>query len=393
MPTLLVTRARALDASGVSDDSWIMARDGVIEAVGLGESWRPRAEAESEPPTVVDADGAYVTPGFIDIHVHGGGGRTFADGPAAMEAALAVHRAHGTTRSLISFVSSPLDALTIGLRQVAELRDRDSLVLGAHAEGPYISPAQRGAHDLSALRLPSTAEVDEILDAAGGALQQITLAPELPGALEVIERLVDSGVNVAVGHTDADYEQARAAFDAGATIATHLFNAMAPVHHRRPGPAVAAIDCPDVTLELVNDGRHLADSIVRLVFAAAPGRVALVTDAMAAAGAPDGEYQLGSRAVTVSNRTAVLSGTDSLAGSTLTLDESLRRALAVGISEAAAVAAVTLTPARALGVADRLGRIAPRYIADLVVLDEKWNVQRVFAAGRELSTSADVTST
>jgi N-acetylglucosamine-6-phosphate deacetylase len=303
-----------------------------------------------------------------------------------MEAGLAVHRAHGTTRSLISFVSSPLETLCNGLRQIADLRDRDPLVLGAHAEGPYLSPDRRGAHDPSALRLPSADEVDEILESAEGALRQITLAPELPGAIDVIERLVESGVAVAVGHTDADYEQARTAFDAGATIATHVFNAMAPVHHRRPGPVVAAIDTPDATLELVNDGRHVADPIVRLVFASAPGRVALVTDAMAAAGAPDGEYQLGTRAVSVSDRTAVLAGTDSLAGSTLTLDEALRRALTLGISEIDAVTALTQTPARALGLDKSIGRLAPGYAADLVILDPSWQVRRVFADGRELRT-------
>jgi N-acetylglucosamine-6-phosphate deacetylase len=387
MVALLVIRARAVDARGVSDDSWVLAVDGVIQAVGIGESWRERADDLGDGLVVVDANGDTVTPGFIDLHVHGGGGHTFSDGPQAMEAALAVHRAHGTTRSLVSFVSSPLEALATGLREVAELRGADTLVLGAHAEGPYLSPKRRGAHDASALRLPTVGEVDELLDAAGGALQQMTIAPELPGALDVIERLVESGVTVAVGHTDADYDQASAAFDAGATIATHVFNAMAPVHHRSPGPVVAAVDSPDVTLEVVNDGHHLADPIVRLLFAAAPGRVALVTDAMAAAGAPDGEYRLGSRAVSVSDRTAVLAGTDSLAGSTLTLDEALRRTLAVGVSEVDAITALTRTPARALGLDDRLGRIAPGFAADLVLLDADWTVRRVFAAGNELPTS------
>ena len=394
MAALLVIRARAVDANGVSDDSWVLAVDGVIRAVGLGESWRERVDnlnggdggdGELE---IVDADGDTITPGFIDLHVHGGGGYSFSDGPAAIEAALAMHRSHGTTRSLVSFVSSPVDALAIGLRNVAELRDRDPLVLGAHAEGPYLSPDRRGAHDASFLRRPTIDEIDDLLDAAGGCLQQITIAPELPGALDVIERLVESGVAVAVGHTDADYEQARAAFNAGATIATHVFNAMPPVHHRRPGPVVAAIDSPGVTLELVNDGHHVADSIVRLVFAAAAGRVALVTDAMAAAGAPDGEYQLGDRAVSVSGRSAVLAGTDSLAGSTLTLDEALRRTVAVGVSEVEAVAALTSTPAHALGLDDRLGRLAPGLAADLVLLDAGWQVRRVFADGRELPASS-----
>jgi N-acetylglucosamine-6-phosphate deacetylase len=159
------------------------------------------------------------------------------------------------------------------------------------------------------------------------------------------------------------------------------------VHHRSPGPVLAAIDSHDVNLEVVNDGHHLADPIVRLVFGSAPGRVALVTDAMAAAGAPDGEYQLGSRAVSVSDRTAVLAGTESLAGSTLTLDEALRRTLAVGVGEVEAVTALTRTPARALGLDDRLGRLAPGIAADLVLLDRDWTVRRVFAAGQELPTT------
>jgi N-acetylglucosamine-6-phosphate deacetylase len=387
MRALLVIRARVVDASGVSDDSWVLARHGVIEAVGIGESWRERTAATGEAPITVDADGETLTPGFIDLHVHGGGGYSFSDGTEAMQAALATHRAHGTTRSLISFVSTPLDTLANELRQVAEFRERDPLVLGAHAEGPYLSPHRRGAHDVAALREPSTAEIDEILDAAAGSLQQMTIAPELPGALKVVERLVDAGVVVAVGHTDADYDQALAAFDAGATVATHVFNAMAPIHHRHPGPVVAAIDSVDTTLELVSDGRHLADPVVRLLFASAPGRVALVTDAMAAAGAPDGEYQLGSRAVSVSDRTAVLSGTESLAGSTLTLDEALRRTIALGVSEVDAVAAVTRTPAHALGLDQSLGRIAPGFAADLVLLDARLNVRRVFAEGRELPTT------
>jgi N-acetylglucosamine-6-phosphate deacetylase len=397
MAAVLVIRARAVDARGISDDSWALVVDGVFRAVGIGESWREHVDrdrlsgsdridaAAASELEVVDADGATLTPGFIDLHAHGGGGHSFADGVDAMQAALATHRSHGTTRSVLSFVSGPLDGLATSLRQVAELRAADPLVLGAHAEGPYLSPVRCGAHDPSALRHPSAAEVDDLLDAAAGSLQQMTIAPELPGALDIVERLVESGVCVAVGHTDADYERTRAAFDAGATIATHVFNAMAPIHHRRPGPAVAAIDAGGVTLEVINDGRHLADAVVRLVFGAAAGRVALVTDAMDAAGGPDGEYLLGSQAVSVHDRTAVLRGTDTLAGSTITLDEALRRALAIGISEVDAVTAVTRTPARALGLDDRLGRIAPGYAGDFVLLDSDWRVRRVFAAGEELT--------
>src|SRR3954447_3181978 len=152
MPSLLVVRARIVDASGISDDSWVLARDGAIEAVGIGETWRDRTAGFEDEQTTVDADGETLTPGFVDLHVHGGGGHSFAEEADAIAAGLALHRRHGTTRSLVSFVSGPLDSLADGLRQVADLRERDQLVLGAHAEGPYLSAARRGAHDAAAPR-------------------------------------------------------------------------------------------------------------------------------------------------------------------------------------------------------------------------------------------------
>jgi N-acetylglucosamine-6-phosphate deacetylase len=227
--------------------------------------------------------------------------------------------------------------------------------------------------------------LDGLLEAAAGTLRQITIAPELPGALESIDTLVAAGVVVAVGHTEADADTARAAFDRGATLLTHAFNAMPGIHHRQPGPVVAALRDERVTLELILDGHHVHPDVARIALREAPGRVALVTDAMAAAGAADGDYALGELNVSVRDGLAVLSGTSTLAGSTLTQDAALRNAIhLVGMDPAAAVAALTAVPARVLGLGDRFGRLAPGYAADLVVLDPDWRVRGVWADGRPL---------
>jgi N-acetylglucosamine-6-phosphate deacetylase len=380
--SFLVHRARVLDCNGSSDDSWVRAHDGVITAAGVGDGWRAglRSDTTPEDLEIVDAAGHWLVPGFIDLHVHGGGGHSFEDGPESMAVALETHRRHGTTRSVISLVSSPIGTLTSRLVEVAELCAADPAVLGAHLEGPYISSSRRGAHDASALRTPDLEEVETLLEAAAGHLSQVTLAPELPGADRVIPRLVEAGVVVAVGHTDCDYAQARAAFDGGASLLTHAFNAMRGIHHRDPGPVAAAFDDARVTLEVVADGQHVADPVIRLASGAAPRRIALVTDAMAATGASDGDYRLGSRDVSVRGGVPTLAGTDILAGSTLTLDAALRRALSAGVARADAIAALTSTPARALGLDHRFGQLRPGYAADLVLLDETWTVQRVITS-------------
>lgn len=378
---LILHGGRLVDAEGETGDAWLVSDGATIVAVGLGDAWR--AEAAARPGIeVVDADGRWVTPGFIDLHVHGGGGHSFEHGADAIAAALAAHRAHGTTRSMISLVSNPADTLQTLVAEVADVCAADPTVLGSHLEGPFISLERCGAHDVTALRPPSLDEVERLIEVSAGTLRQVTIAPELPGALPVIERLVEAGATVAIGHTAADYGQARAAFAAGASSLTHTFNAMPPLHHRRPGPIGAAIDDPAVTLELINDGIHVGDTMVRLAFTAAPGRVALITDAMAAAGAVDGRYRLGSRDVVVADGVATLADTGTLAGSTLTLDVAVRRAVALGLSPAAAVEAVTLAPARALGLDDRLGRLRPGYAADLVILDADWTVHTVHSPPR-----------
>lgn len=375
--TLLLHSALLTDERGETPDAWVLFEGDVISAVGAGQA--PEATEK------VDLAGARLVPGFIDIHGHGAGGHSYDDGGEQLAAALTTHRAHGTTRSVVSLVANPLAALRSSLAEVAELTVADPLVLGTHLEGPYLAPGKRGAHHVDYLREPDPITVDELIAASHGTLRQITIAPELPGADDAIDRFVAAGVKVAVGHTEADYDTAARAFDRGASILTHAYNAMNGIHHRAPGPIVAALSDPRVTLEIVLDGYHVHEQVVALTLDEAPGRVAFITDSMAAAGSEDGHYRLGELNVTVRDGLAVLSGTDTIAGSTLTLDAALRRAVdVVGLSWPDAVAAVTSVPARALGYGDRLGLFEPGYAADAVALDAEGHVAGVWAAGARL---------
>ena len=377
---ILFHGAQKLDAKGEVDEFWMLVDGPDIVVTGSGT---PGPEIALAGDTRVDVGGRWLVPGFLDLHGHGGGGFSFDDGAESIAAALLTHRAHGTTRSVISLVANPLDAVSISLGLVADLAADDPLILGSHLEGPFLAPANRGAHSSEYLIDPSPGAIEQVLTAARGTLRQLTLAPELDGALEAIDVLVEVGVMVGIGHTVADERQAHAAFDRGARILTHAFNAMPGIHHRDPGPIVAAFDDPRVTLELIMDGKHVHPSVVRLAFAAAPGRIALVTDAMAAAGVGDGDYQLGSLNVAVRDGLAMLRGTTTIAGSTVTQDSALRQAIRdVHITPERAIEALTLTPARALGLDDRHGLLAPGYVADAVILDHAWQVEEVWANGQ-----------
>lgn len=376
--SVLFHGARKLDADGEVADFWMLAEGDSIVATGSGTG-HPRADR------MVDVAGGWLTPGFIDLHGHGGGGHAYDDGTQEIIAALAVHRAHGTTRSVLSLVANPVEALERSLDAIAGLSERDPLVLGSHLEGPYLAMERRGAHSPDFVHDPDLGEVRRLLAAARGTLRQFTIAPERPGALEAIDVLVAAGVTVAVGHTEATLEQARAGFEHGARLLTHAFNAMPGIHHRAPGPVIAAFDDERVVLELVLDGEHVHPEVAAMTFHVAPGRVALVTDAMAAAGASDGDYRLGSLNVTVKDGLALLSGTSTIAGSTLTADVALRCAIErAGIPPIDAVTALTSTPARVLGLHGRLGLLRSGFAADAVLLDDAWQVRGVWAAGTRL---------
>lgn len=378
----VIHSARKLDADGLVDDFWLAIERGRIAAIGTGAGWRGYADGAE----VTDAGGRWLTPGFIDLHGHGGGGFAYEGGRDAILGALATHRAHGTTRSVLSLVANPVDELCANLGIIADLAAEDELVLGSHLEGPFLNEKRKGAHNPRFLRAPDDPEaIERLIGAARGTLRQITIAPELDGALEAIDVLVEANVHVAVGHTEATFEQARAAFDRGARLLTHAFNAMPGIGHRAPGPVIAALDDDRVTLEVIMDGFHVHPDVARLAFGEAPHRVAMITDAMAAAGSADGEYELGSLTVVVTNGQAWLADGSTIAGSTLTQDTAIRVAIEQArIEPSAAVEAVTLTPARVLGREHELGRLAVGYLADAVLLDHEWHARAVWAAGTPL---------
>lgn len=383
IPTTVIHSARIVSGRDTVSDAWVRFDGERVAARGIGDAWREGLPADA---SVTDAAGRHLVPGFIDLHCHGGGGASVEDGEAAIDTALAVHSAHGTTRSVLSLVTAPVEVLAGRLEAIARVAASDRRVLGAHLEGPFLDHEFRGAHDPAELRTADAASIERLLEASDGMLRQITMAPEHEGAREAITRFVDAGVAVAVGHTGADFATALAAFEAGASILTHAFNGMRGIHHRAPGPVVAAMHADHVTLEIINDGVHVHPDVVRLAFSGAKGRVALVTDAMAAAGAADGQYLLGTLEVIVADGVARLLQGGSIAGSTLTQDEALRRAVVdSGIPLDEAVGAVTETPAAAIGRAADLGRLDPGYAADAVLLSHDLAVEAVWGAGARLA--------
>ncbi|GAA0815028.1 N-acetylglucosamine-6-phosphate deacetylase [Spirilliplanes yamanashiensis] len=358
---------RIVTPAGVVDGSVAVA-DGLIAAVEPG-----------------DAGTDVIVPGFVDIHTHGGGGHAFTLGDAeAVRAGAAFHLGHGTTTLVASLVSSPFELMRTATAAYAPLF-HEGVIAGIHFEGPYLSAVRCGAQNPAYLRDPSADEIAEVIKLGEGAVRMMTIAPERAGALDAIRQLVAAGVVAAIGHTDATWEQTRAGVAAGATVGTHVFNGMRPPHHREPGPVFGLLDAAPVVCEFIADGIHLHDGT--LAFAAGvtgPARAALITDAMDAAGMADGRYELGGQAVLVADGVARLERDGAIAGSTLTMDAALRRAVGAGITLADAVTMASATPARAIGLTDR-GAIAPGLRADLVVLAEDLTVKRVMRGGAWVS--------
>jgi N-acetylglucosamine-6-phosphate deacetylase len=339
--------------------------------------------AAPEHARIVDVSGHYLVPGFIDLHNHGGGGASFTSGTVEeVLTGIETHRRHGTTTLVASTVTGDMDFLTHRAGLLSELAEQGDIA-GIHFEGPFISPCRKGAHSEELLRDPDPAEVRKLVDAARGHARMVTLAAELPGGIDSVRLLADHGVIAAIGHTDATYEQTVEAIDAGATVATHLFNAMPALGHRAPGPIAALLEDERVTVELINDGVHLHPAALELAFHhAGADRVAFITDAMDAAGFGDGRYMLGPLEVEVEDGVARLVEGGSIAGSTLTLDRAFKRAVTVDrLPIEAAVAALSANPARLLGLADRVGSLEPGKDADLVLLDEHFDVRGVMRRG------------
>ncbi|WP_392543956.1 N-acetylglucosamine-6-phosphate deacetylase [Oryzobacter telluris] len=368
---MILSADRVVLPTGSVEPGWVEMSGERITGAGGGT---PPA------PAVRHLSGTLV-PGFVDQHCHGGGGASFTTGdPADAATVIATHRAHGTTSLVASLVTDTSENLESHVRALAPLV-REGELVGLHLEGPWLSALHCGAHDPTLLRSPDPAEIGRVLDAGEGTVVMVTVATELDHGLEAVALLTERGVLAALGHTDATWDHARAAVDAGVTVATHLFNTMRPVHHRDPGPVLALAGDHRVVVELIADGIHLHPEVLRWATASAPGRFSLITDAMGAAGSADGDYVLGPAAVQVRDGVARLVEGGAIAGSTLTMDRALRYAVAVaGVPFDRAVEATSATPARVLGLGE-VGSIAAGMLADLVHLDDALEVVAVMRRG------------
>jgi N-acetylglucosamine-6-phosphate deacetylase len=360
--------------------------EGVIQAI------YPSSEAEIPPDAAtLDGESFFLVPGFIDLQINGGFGHDFtSDSSSIWDVAIDLPQ-YGVTAFLPTIVTSPLE--TVAVAQAVMMSDpaRDFLgasPLGLHLEGPFLNQAKKGAHDESHLRLP---ELEDIVDwSVSSGVRMVTLAPELPQATWIGGLLAERGILVAAGHSQATYNQARAAFNQRFRYATHLFNAMPPLHHREPGLAGAALSDERVTVGLIADGIHVHPALVKSIWQITnDGRLNLVSDAIAALGMAPGTYQLGDRTVIVDQESCRLSD-GTLSGSNLSLDKALQNLITfTGCSLPDAIRTVSSTPAVLLGLGDRKGRIVEGYDADLVMLSQDLEVVVTLVGGKIAYTKAD----
>ncbi|MFE6236390.1 N-acetylglucosamine-6-phosphate deacetylase [Cellulosimicrobium sp. NPDC057862] len=404
--TARVLVGRVVTPTGVVDDGVVAVQDGRVAWVGA------RADAAAAGyADLPDGDGATLLPGLVDVHDHGGGGSSFPDAETLDAARVAAreHLRHGTTSLVASLVTAPRDVLLERTANLADLADAGEIV-GIHLEGPFLSEVRCGAQNPHDMLEGDPELVRAIAAAARGYLRTMTVAPEVPGVVGtggVIETLVEVGALPSIGHTDASTEQTEAAIAAGVAAlaaagrpgarltATHLFNGMRPLHHREPGPIAACLAAAargELVVELVADGTHLAHGTIRSVVelvgshvgadgtVAGPDAVALVTDAMAAAGMADGAYELGPMRVTVAHGVARLTEGGAIAGGTYHLLDVVRETVEAGVPLVDAVRAASWTPAGVLGLDDRGGLVAGRR-ADVVVTDADLRVREVLRAG------------
>ena len=368
----------ATPGSRIAAPGYVTMAGGVVTAVGRGDP--PRAPDVALP-------GGVLLPGFVDLQVNGYFGEEFltagADGWARVSTRLPQT---GTTAFLPTFVTAPPGVLTTGLRAAAALipaLPAGARVLGVHVEGPFISPAWKGAHNEAWITEPSADAVAELLDAGRGVLRLVTLAPERRGGMAAVTALTEAGVLVSVGHSDATARQVAEAADHGARMVTHLFNAQRPMHHREPGVVGQALTDERLTSGLIADMRHVNPQVCALAFRAAPGRICAVTDAAACAGMPPGSYGLGGEPIELppGDGEPPVRNDGTLAGSGLRMDAAVGNLVAAGIGLVEAVCAATRVPADLIGRPD-LGRIAPGAAADLVWLGDDMRTRATWIGGK-----------
>src|SRR5271169_714330 len=384
MATTLLHAGRVLTPTAQITDAGILIREGVIEELGLREGMRLPDGAEE-----ISATDRTAVPGFVDVHIHGAGGRDVMEGSTEALAGLTKTVArHGTTSFVATTVTASPDDTIRSVEGIAryiseqhETDDARAEVLGIHFEGPFLSPERRGVHPPEWLKLPFAELLDKFLQAAAGNAQILTLAPELLGAMPCIDAARKAGMVVAMGHTDATYEQARAGIAHGIRHAVHVYNAMRPFSHRDSGVIGAVLTSPEVSAELIADGVHVDETAMKVLLKAkGAGHVILISDGISATGMPDGKYKLGGFDVTVSGGVC-RNAEGKLAGSTLTLDRALRNIVKLGASLGDAVRMLTINPATLLGVEFKKGALRAGADADIVLLDEGLYVTGVWTRG------------
>jgi len=378
MASLLIKNCILYDTSDTNAPCGVLVRDGTIERVGADD-------ADGGADRVIDAGGRILAPGLIDVHIQGAGGADVLDAtPEALETISVNCARFGVTGFLATTVYKPGQD-NAHLAVTVDCLDRDlggARMLGVHLEGPFISTEKRGMIQPDCLGTPGPAMLKDIYDRVGDDLAMMTIAPELPGNLEIIRDLAANGVIASLGHTHGTYEDAVAGFDAGISHVTHLFNAMPGLHHRLPGPLAAIFERPEVTAQVIVDGAHIHPSIIRLAFSClGPERFVTITDGIQAMGLPDGSYVYNGINYEAREGTARYhDGT--LIGTALGLNQMAGRLMEyAGCSLPVAIRTVCENPARVLGLADRKGAIAAGFDADLVLLEEDLSVFTTIVGG------------
>ena len=383
MSATLLRVGRAFTPTVELADAAILFRDGVIEEIGPRDALTLPSGSQE-----IAALDKIAVPGFIDVHIHGAGGHDVMEGSSeALAAVTSTVARHGTTSMVATTVTANPDDTVRSIESIAKYicgqheSSARAEVLGLHFEGPFISPARRGVHPTEWIKLPSAELLQRFLNAADGKAQILTIAPELLGAAPCIAAARKAGMVVAMGHTDATYEQARAAIAHGARHAVHVYNAMRPFSHRDSGVIGAVLTSPEVSAELIADGVHVDEAAMRLLLQAkGAGGVVLISDGISATGMPDGKYMLGQFEVTVSGGVC-RNAEGKLAGSTLTLDRALRNIVGLGAALGDAVRMLTANPASLLGLEFKKGVLRTGADADIVLLDESLQVNRVYVRG------------
>jgi N-acetylglucosamine-6-phosphate deacetylase len=384
MTTTLLHVGKAITPKGEISGAGILIRDGEIETIGARADLTLPSGAQE-----VRAQDSTAIPGFIDVHIHGAGGRDVMEGNEdALGTVTAKLAQFGTTSILATTITADADDTCRAVEGISgyigtqhETNSPRAEILGIHFEGPFLSKERRGVHPTEFLQLPSAEFLQRLIHASSGNARILTIAPELIGAMPCIDAARSLGMVVSIGHTDATYEQARAAVAHGAHHATHVYNAMRPFTHRDPGVIGAVLTTPEVTAELIADGIHV-DEIAMKVLLQAKGAdgVILISDGVSATGMPDGKYMLGGLEVTV-NGGICRNAEGKLAGSTLTLDRSLRNVVKLGVPLAAAVQMLTLNPAMLLGIEFKKGALRSGADADIVLLNDSLEITQVWARG------------